>query len=176
MRLAIVLLVLSSGCGPRSAAVGATLPPPSIQLETAEFFDYQGGDLRAHGFADQVLFRRDTGDAQGKAVRVELPARRPAQAGRGGGATWIAAPIAGGNPVAQSIDGSGGVTLRTEAGDHGATAEASYRGQDGRAFGKSPVALSGPGYQIQAPGFTLDTLHDRLDLGAATLVTHGEAF
>jgi hypothetical protein len=147
--------------------------PPSIELASAEIFDYQGGELRAHGFADEVFYRRDTGDAKATATRVELSNHHQIEGGRGGGATWLAAPTAEGNPLAQRVDGSGGVTLRSQAGDHGSTDRASYRGQEGRASGSSPVMLWGPGYQLQAPGFTLDTLQDRLDLGPATLVTRG---
>jgi hypothetical protein len=173
LRVPSLALILFAACGPRADASNAAAAPPSIELSTAEFFDYQGGQLRAHGFADTVFYRRDTGDANAAAARIELSGRRPAQGGRGGGATWIQAPTAVGNPLAQSLDGSGGVTLRSESGDRGSTDRASYRGQEGRAFGKSPVAMSGPGYQLRAPGFTLDTLHDRLDLGPATLLTRG---
>ncbi len=162
-------------CGLRAGKGVATPAPPSIELSGAEIFDYQDGELRAHGFADAVLYRRDTGDAKATATRVEISSHRQSAGGRGGGATWIEAPTADGNPLAQSVDGSGGVTLRSEAGDHGRTERASYRGQEGRAYGKSPVALWGPGYQLQAPGFTLDTLHDQLDLGPAILLTRGRS-
>ncbi len=168
-------MYLGSSCGLRTVDSPTTATPPSIELASAEVFDYQGGELHAHGFADKVFYRRDTGDAKATAARVELASRRQGQGGRAAGATWIEAPTAEGNPIAQSVDGSGGVTLRSESGDHGTTERASYRGDQGRAFGNSPVALWGPGYQLQAPGFALDTLHDRLDLGAATLLTQGRS-
>jgi hypothetical protein len=170
-----LVFLLCAACGPRAVANPGVSAPPSIELAGAEIFDYQGGELRAHGFADEIFYRRDTGDAKATATRVEFSNHHQAEAGRGGGATWIAAPTAEGNPLGQSVDGSGGVTLYSEAGDHGSTARASYRGQEGRAFGRSPVSLWGPGYQLEAPGFTLDTLHDRLDLGPATLLTRGRS-
>jgi hypothetical protein len=176
MRIALITVsLLVTACGLRAVATVGAPVPPSIELASAEVFDYQGGELRAHGFADTVFYRRDTGDAKAAAGRVEFASRRQSRDGRIAGATWIEAPTAEGNPLAQSVDASGGVTLSSESADRGKTDRASYRGQEGRAFGKSPVALWGPGYRLEGPGFTLDTLHDRLDLGPATLVTKGQA-
>lgn len=160
------------GCG-RRAVVRGEAPPPSVELLLAESFDFRGDALRAHGFAERVLYRRDTGDAVATVARVQFPDRRTE--GTAAGEATVGAPRASGNPLEQRVDASGGVRLETESGDRGSTDRASYRGREGRAFGDQPVQLAGPGYQVAAPGFTLDTVTDRLDLGAATLLTQGRA-
>ncbi len=170
-RVAGLALFLLVACGvPSEPAAPA---PPSIELFSAESFDYRGTELRAHGFADHVLYRRDTGDARGERVKAIFPSRARSADQRATGATSIDAPRAWGNPLAQSADGEGGVRLATESGDRGATERASYRGEQGRAFGDRPVRLEGPGYTVEGPGFQLDTAHDRLDLGKAELVSTG---
>jgi hypothetical protein len=161
-----------AGCGPSEPA--AAPPPPSIELLGAETFDFQDDRLRAHGFADRVLFRRDTGDGMAERVRLTLFSSRPAAARRGASSVELRAPIARGNPIGQEVAAEGGVQLASGAGDRGETARAAYHGHEGRAAGRDPVHLWGPGYDLHAPGFTLDTVHDRLDLGRAELVARGD--
>ncbi len=168
----LVMAAFLLGCGP-TVVPAASPPPPSIELLGAETFDYQDGRLRAHGFAERVLYRRDTGDGEGERVRVTLFSTRPAAARRGASSVLLTAPVARGNPVRQEVEAEGGVSLASLAGDRGETARASYRGAEGRAWGRDPIHLWGPGYELHGPGFTLDTLHDRLDLGHADLLASG---
>ncbi|MHB1843308.1 MAG: LptA/OstA family protein [Deltaproteobacteria bacterium] len=166
------LLPLSCGV---PASDRATASPPSIELFSAESFDYRGAELRAHGLAAHVLYRRDTGDALGSQVKAIFPARPRSPGRRATGATVIEAPLASGNPLGQSVDGEGSVRLSTESGDRAETFRASYRGEQALAFGDRPVRLVGPGYSVDAPGFRLDTIHDLLQLGKADLVSSGAA-
>lgn len=174
--LFLCTLLGCGGCGIRSEPSGQA-SPPSLELFGAESFDFRGDVVRAHGFADRVVFRRDTGDAEATRGRVEFPDRRAA-GGTGAPSNAkvrIDAPRARGNPLDQRVDAEGGVRLVSDSGDHGTTERASYRGREGEAFGDRPVRLSGPGYQLSSPAFTLNTVSDQLDLGPATLLTQGRA-
>jgi len=170
----LALGALLLGCGSTRLPAVAP-PPPSIELRGAETFDYQENRLRAHGFADRVLYRRDTGDGQAERVRLTLFGTRAAAARGGAASVLLTAPLARGNPTGQDVEAEGGVALASAAGDRGETLRASYHGREGRAAGRDPVHLWGKGYDLHAPGFTLDTWHDRLDLGPARLVARGEA-
>ncbi|MHB8420195.1 MAG: hypothetical protein ACYDCL_19145 [Myxococcales bacterium] len=170
----LLLGALFAGCGPTGAPV-ASAPPPSIELTGAETFDFQDGRLRAHGFADRVLYRRDTGDGQAAQVRLELFSSRPVSAPGAARSVLLTAPRVQGNPAEQVVHAEGGVALASEVGDRGQTERASYLGREARAFGRDPLRLWGRGYDVHAPGFELDTLHDRLDLGKAALVAGGGA-
>jgi hypothetical protein len=152
----------ANGAAPRSE-------PPAIELTRAEFLDSTGDNIRAHGFARHVFFRRDTGEAWATEVRVLVP--RPQSRS---GTLVLESPQAQGNPLESRLHAQGGVTFGNEAGDRGDTERLSYFGKEGRAVGDRPLRLLGPNYTLTANGFRWSAEGDTLDLGPATLVSRSD--
>ncbi len=170
--IALLLAVPATLLACRPPARGSeTTAPPSIELFGAESFEFREGALRAHGRASHVYYRRDTGDAWAENPEVDFPDRRTS--GRPSGQVHLRAPHAHGNPFAQEVEADGTVRLSADNGEQGLTERAAYHGRQALASGDRPVHLWAAAFDLEAPGFRLDTFHDLLDLGPARLVARG---
>ncbi len=143
--------------------------PPAIELNHAEFLDTSGDNVRAHGFARRIFYRRDNGEAWASDVVVKVP--RPQSRS---GTLTLRAPEVTGNPMESRLQARGGVSFVNEAGDRGETDRVSYFGKQGEASGDRPLTLWGPNYTLTADGFHWSAQGDALDLGPALLVSRGE--
>jgi len=160
VRAAIGLILLSSGAatGCRdSGPAGVERAAPEIRLEEVRFRVYQEGRLAAAGEAVSVSYRRDTGDLAAETVLVSFP-----EAGDGP-APRLTAPRARGNARSRDLLAEGG--LRLERGpDVATTEEARYDPDDRLVHGGWPVAVRGPGWTLEGPGFLLDPATGRLQI------------
>ncbi len=160
MRAAMGMLLLSSG-----ATVGCldSMPAeveraaPEIRLAEVAFRVYREGRLTADGEAASVTYRRDTGDLAAETVAISFP-----EAGDGP-APRLLAPRARGNARTRDLLAEGG--LRLERGpDVATTEEARYDPDDRLVHGSWPVAIRGPGWTLEGPGFLLDPATGRLQI------------
>ncbi len=160
MRAAMGLLLLSSGAtvgclDSRPAEVERAAP--EIRLAEVAFRVYREGRLAAAGEAASVTYRRDTGDLAAETVAISFP-----EAGDGP-APRLLAPRARGNARTRDLLAEGG--LRLERGpDVATTEEARYDPDDRLVHGSWPVAIRGPGWTLEGPGFLLDPATGRLQI------------
>lgn len=159
-RASIGLLLLSSGLasgcqdsGPEPSERGT----PGIRLTGVTFRVYREGRLAAAGQAASVAYRRDSGDLAAETVDVAFPAGE-------GTAPRLTAPRVRGNARTRDLLAEGG--LRMERGpDVATTEEARYDPDDRLVHGTWPVAVRGPGWTLDGPGFLLDPATGRLHMG-----------
>jgi len=149
---------MAAGCvdsGP-SGSEGAA---PEIRLADVRFRVYREGRVAAAGEAASIAYRRDTGDLAAETVAVSFP-----DAGAGdGAAARLLAPRARGNARTRDLLAEGG--LRLERGpDVATTEEARYDPDDRLVHGGWPVAVRGPGWVLEGPGFLLDPAAGRLQI------------
>ncbi len=134
---------------------------PELKLEAVRFHVYRGERLAAHGWAERVRYRRDTGDLAGDDVVALFPAEF------GAAETRLEARRASGNSRARDLLAQGGVRL-VQGGEVATTDEARYDPEDGLVHGDRPVVIRGRGYALAGPGFVLDPR-------ASTLTVQGGA-
>lgn len=156
----MALLVLSSGLaaacresGPGASGAGA----PEIRLGGVSFRVYREGRLASAGEAERVTYRRDSGDVLAETARVSFPSGE-------GPAPVLTAPRVRGNARSHDLLAEGG--LRMERGpDVATTEEARYDPDDRLVHGTWPVAVRGPDWMLEGPGFLLDPATGRLQIG-----------
>ena len=154
------LLLLSSGlaAGCQDSGPGSVEEEtPGIRLAGVTFRVYREGRLTAAGQAAAVTYRRDSGDVAAETVDVAFPAGE-------GPAPRLMAPRVRGNTRTRDLLAQGG--LRMERGqDVATTEEARYDPEDRLVHGTRPVAVRGPGWTLDGPGFVLDPATGRLQIG-----------
>lgn len=147
---------LATGCWD-SRQAGAAPAAPEIRMAEVTFRVYREGRLAAAGEAASVAYRRDTGDLSAETVAVAFP-----EAGDGPAARLFA-PRARGNVRSRDLLAQGG--LRLERGlDLATTEEARYDPDDRLVHGGWPLAVRGPGWVLEGPGFVLDPATGRLQI------------
>ena len=156
----IGLLLLSSGmaAGCMEAGPGGLEgAAPEIRLADVRFRVYREGRLAAAGETASIAYRRDTGDVVAETVAVSFPDASDSPAPR------LLAPRARGNARTRDLLAEGG--LRLERGPDVATTEqARYDPDDRLVHGGRPVAVHGPGWVLEGPGFVLDPAAGRLQI------------
>ena len=154
------LLLLSSGLAAGCQDSGRWVSDrgaPEIRLGGVTFRVYREGRLTAAGKAAAVTYRRDSGDLAAETVDVSFPAGE-------GPAPRLTAPRVRGNARTRDLLAEGG--LRAERGpDVATTEEARYDPEDRLVHGTWPVAIRGPGWTLDGPGFILDPATSRLQIG-----------
>jgi hypothetical protein len=143
--LALALLATACGQTPKEAKT----PPPEVTLYDVTMSTFRGSQLAAHGVADQLVFERSSGDAVAQVAKVVLPPSRP-----GGEANTVSAPVIRGNLLDRQAFGEGGVTLLGPRQLVGHTPRAHFDGAKLVADGKDPIRVDGPGYRLDAIGFS----------------------
>jgi hypothetical protein len=159
--------LLAVGCRPTSALETRKLVP-ELTMEGVRFQIDRGGISRARGEADRVTYRRDTTAVAATGLTLLMAGAE--------GQVRVSAPAASGLVDQRRFEASGGLTARRGA-DEATTWSATYeqppagtRGA-GKVHGSDPVKATGPGYQLEGRGFTLDpTTADLVVGGGARLV------
>lgn len=154
------LFLLSSGLAAGCQESG-TRPldeaAPGIRLTGVTFRVYREGRLAADGRAASVAYRRDSGDVAAEDADVAFP-------GGEGPAARLLAPRARGNTRTRDLLAEGGLRMERGA-DWATTEEARYDPEDRLVHGSWPVAVNGPGWTLDGPGFLLDPATGRLQIG-----------
>ncbi len=168
--MAVVACALSTaavaGCQPEKP--GEERAQPEMRLESVQFRAYRGGDLSAVGSADEVVYRRDLGDLEARGASIQFPQE-------GAAPVRVSAPVLTGDVPSRSFEARGGV-LAGRGTDEARTESARYAEADGLVRGDRPVEVTGPGYRLVAPSFTLDPRSGDLALrGGVRLVAAGAA-
>jgi hypothetical protein len=134
--------------------------PPAIVLSQVRLETYGPAGSTGVTTAREVTYRRDTGALSGDTVVTDLP---PSESvGRGG--VVLSAPRASGDMKKKVATAEGGVAAITGNGDAGHTAEAHYDGAAGTVSANTPVHVDGPGYSLDAGGYTFVVAESRLEL------------
>jgi lipopolysaccharide export system protein LptC len=152
LRLPLLCCALMAACSlpaPKKGDLPAKLPP-QVSLEGVTVRSWEQGALVATGVARRLTYDRTTADFEGVDVVVRFPSQ-----GRQGALEdlELRAPVAAGNLTSRQATGSGGVQILSPSGLIGATERARFDGVGLVASGDAPVAISGPGYSVDAEGF-----------------------
>lgn len=148
-------LVLS-GC--QAGPTDREQKPPEMRFEDVHFQTYRDSRLSARGTAAEVLYLRNSGELSVRDIDVELPQE-------GSSPVRLAAPRITGEVPARTFEADGGLVAVRDR-DEARTASARYAASDGVVRGDRPIEISGPGYRLAGPAFTLDPR-------AATLAVRG---
>ena len=139
-------------------------------MEGVHFRIDRGAMTRARGEADRVTYRRDTTAVATDAVSLIMAGAE--------GQVRLTAPTASGMVAERRFEASGGIVAERGA-DRAVTATASYLPgpagvrDAGRVRGTDPVTVSGPGYQLDGRGFTLDPTTGQIVLGGGARLVSG---
>jgi len=154
------------GCKPEKP--GEERAQPEMRLESVQFRAYRGGDLSAVGSADELVYRRDVGDLEARGASIQFPQE-------GAAPVRVSAPILIGDVPARAFEARGGI-VAVRGTDEARTESARYAEADGLLRGDRPVEVTGAGYRLVGPSFTLDPRSGDLALrGGVRLVAAGPA-
>lgn len=128
--------------------------PPNVTLQGVQLRTYRGDRLVARGQAERLVYDRVSSDFEARACRLELPSRSSRDGSRVD--VLVTAPTARGNVQAETAQGEGGVTMEASSGVRASTPSARYDGVAKSAHGSETVWVRGPGYLVDAEGFTAD--------------------
>jgi hypothetical protein len=129
-----------------------------MRFETVNFQAYRESRLSARGTAAEVVYLRNSGELSIRDADVELPQE-------GSLPVRLTAPRITGEVPERTFAADGGL-LAVRGGDEARTESARYAASDGVVRGDRPIEISGPGYRLTGPAFTLDPR-------AATLAVRG---
>jgi hypothetical protein len=165
---AIAFALGSGGCAAEKRSEDEDVAP-DVRFENVEFQVFRGQELTASGTASTARLRRDTNALEVDSIRIEFPAspqreEAVATAARGQG-----------NLAERWFQAEGGV-VAVQGDDTARTERARFTSAEGLVRGDTPLVVSGPGYELTGPGFTLDPRSRtvRMDGGAA-IRTEGES-
>lgn len=151
------LLALLAACAPRPPSESAG-EQPQVVLHGARLQSFEGEQLALEGVAERVTYQRFGGDVVATDAVLQVPAKAgkgqgsaPRQAGR----TEIRAPRLDVAMATRVVTGSGGVVVRTPAGEEARAPSGTYDANTQRVRGSEGVALRGPDYSVRAEGFEL---------------------
>lgn len=158
--------MLLASCAPAPSKARAE-PPPEVTLEQVTLHVFRGSSMVARGTASQLTFRQVGSQVTARDARWVVPERQLA----------VAAPRARGNAQARTLEGEGGVTVRSEQGLSGQTARAYLNGPARKVSGQDPVTLEGPAYRLEANAFVVDLTdeHFTFESGVSSTWTPGAA-
>jgi len=156
--LGVLALGLLNGCGnsgsPTVSAFSVPLDPPDLSLQGVAFARLSEGQVVARGTADRVDYRRAGGRVQashGGGMVYPLPGSGLAQFGT---VRFVAKEIEGEVPNRRGV-ASGGVRVDTTRGDVAVTERVQCDGD--LLHNNVPVAVRGPGYQVDGNGLSART-------------------
>lgn len=156
---------LGSGCGPTKKAEVDEKLPPQVTLYGVRLHSWEGPELVSRGRAAKLTYDRASANFEAAEALVQFPARRngahqtPRQMKSD---LELRAPRAQGNLQSRQADGSGGVTVRSASGLVARTDAAHFDGLGLVVTGGTPVQLRGPGYALDANGFTFNFATEEL--------------
>jgi len=145
---AFVIALGGAACGSQERSEDDDVAP-DVRFRQVEFQVFRGDALTASGTASAARLRRDTNALEVQAIEIKFPAtdereEATATAARGHG-----------NLAERWFVAEGGVAA-VQGDDVARTERARYSSAEGVVRGDSPVLVSGTGYQLTGPGFTLD--------------------
>src|SRR5512134_3947322 len=122
---------------------------PDVRFEQVDFQVFRGPELTASGTAASARLRRDTNDLSTESIRIKFPPTATR-------AEAVVTAVRGhGNVEERWFEAEGGVEA-VQGEDVARTERARFSSADGLVRGNAPVAVTGPGYRLEGPGFTLD--------------------
>ena len=149
--IALGFLVASAACGrpavPEMSPVSTHGDAADLSLHGVAFARLSDGRMVARGIAAALDYRRSGGrlDASESILEVDPEPGRPLASY---GTLRFEAPKAAGEIPARRGSAWGGVVADAARGDHGRTDAVDYDGV--RIRSRAPVALRGPGYQVES--------------------------
>lgn len=151
-------------CGGAKKSQSDPALPPQVALHGVTLHAWEGNELTAVGTAREMTYDRSSGNFEASGAQVRFPsststarASRPLTAD-----LEVTAPRVSGNLPSRQAEGKGGITARSTAGLVAQTPSARFDGQGLVAQGKEPVEITGPGYALDAQGFTFYLLTEEL--------------
>jgi lipopolysaccharide export system protein LptC len=132
--------------------------PPQVTLSGVTLHAWKGDELVALGIAEEVTYDRSSGNFEAAKARVRFP-RRESTSDASPQLTSdleLSAAVAHGNLPTRQAEGRGGVIARSSSGLVARTSSARFDGQGQLARGEEPIEVIGPGYALDAEGFTFD--------------------
>jgi hypothetical protein len=136
--------------------------PPGITFEALRFRSYRAAVLVASGEAERAALRRDTTDLVAERISVRIPGRP------GEPELLVEAPRGSGNLGQHLLQIEGGVQA-TRGRDVARTERASYAAD--LVTGDRPLAIRGADWDLDGPGFTLDTRTGAVRIGRGGKLT-----
>ena len=151
------------GCGRAKKTQGDPALPPQVALHGVTLHAWEGNELSALGSARELTYDRTSGNFEASEARVRFPSSPSAPASKSITADLeVSAPKLTGNVPARQAQGAGGIAVRSAAGLVAHTPSARFDGQGLVAQGKEPIEVTGPGYALDAGGFTFYLLTEEL--------------
>jgi len=147
----------ATGCAVEPPAGGQ---PPAIVLGDVTLRHYAADGTVRTGHADEVTYFRQQGRLEAGTLTVDAPPTDDLK--RGG--VLLEASKGAADLKGQGALLSGGVTVRTGAGDIGKTDEATWIGATETIRGDRPIEVEGPGYTTTADGFSFEVPGQKLAL------------
>lgn len=144
---ALIIALGSAGCAAQKRSEDDVAP--DVRFEQVEFQVFRGPELTASGTAAKARLRRDTNELVADSILIKFPAR----AGREEAS--MTAARGHGNLAERWFQAEDGVEA-LQGDDAARTQRARYSRAEGLVRGDSQVVVSGPGYRLSGPGFTLD--------------------
>ena len=156
---AISLALGSVGCAAQKRSEDDVAP--DVRFEQVEFQVFRGPELTASGTAASARLRRDTNALATDSIEIKFPASPDREE------AVVMAARGTGNLAERWFQAEGGV-VAVQGDDVARTDRARFTSAEGLVRGDSPVSVTGPGYQLTGPGFTLDPTSRavRIDGGA----------
>lgn len=175
-RVILLLALAASACNPvKKASAREEIQerlPPQVSLHGVRLRSWSGSELSAHGRAAMLTYDRQNTRFVATDGELQFPDRN---AGDPGPEMIVRAPVLEGEALAKTAHGSGGVTAISSAGMSGRTPSATYDGQGMAVRGTEPVEIDGPGYVLDAAGFTFHFVTDELVFDGPVTSTIEEA-
>lgn len=175
-RVVLLLALAASACNPVKKANAREESqerlPPQVSLHEVRLRSWSGSELAAHGRAAMLTYDRQNTRFVATDGELQLPGRDPDAPSP---EMIVRAPVVEGEALARTAHGSGGVTATSSAGMSGRTPSATYDGQAMVARGTEAVEIDGPGYVLDAAGFTFHFVTDALVFDGPVTSTIEEA-
>jgi hypothetical protein len=119
-----------------------------MRFEDVHFHAYRDSRLSASGTAAEAVYFRNSGEMAVRDADVEIPQEGPTP-------VRLRAPRISGDVPGRSFEAEGGL-VAVRGRDEARTESARYAASDGVVRGDRPIEISGPGYRLAGPAFTLD--------------------
>lgn len=146
---AIAIALGTASCGAERRSSEDENVAPDVRFEQVQFQVFRGPELTASGTAATARLRRDTNELSASSIQIKFPPTPEREE------AVVSAARGEGNLFERWFVAEGGV--RAVQGDDAAETErARYTAAEALVRGDTPVVVSGPGYRLSGPGFTLD--------------------
>ena len=152
-------------CAPKASNRAETQErlPPQVSLFGVRLRTWSGSELSAQGRAAKLTYDRQSTRFVASEGQLLFPeSKGPSAAGTQNPDLELRAPVVEGETQTRQARGSGGVTVRSSTGLRGRTPSATFDGNALVARSTERVEAEGPGYVLDAGGFTFYFVTDEL--------------